>query len=80
VATLVEGFETPFGLELLATVHWVMTQQSAASVDEIVEQTYAWNQRKRQFSPRQIGIAVARLRAQGWIPQHADLISSAETV
>jgi hypothetical protein len=23
VARLIEGFETPFGMELLATVHWV---------------------------------------------------------
>jgi hypothetical protein len=27
VGELVEGFETPFGLELLATVHWVATRE-----------------------------------------------------
>jgi hypothetical protein len=66
VASLVEGFETPFGLELLATVHWVMTHQGAMG-PEVIRQTYAWNERKRQFTPRQIGIAVDCLRRQGWV-------------
>ncbi|MBK8639617.1 MAG: macro domain-containing protein [Chromatiaceae bacterium] len=67
VAELVQGFETPFGLELLATVHWVMTRQGAASLDAVVEHTYAWNDRKRQFTPRQIGIAVDCLTRKGWV-------------
>lgn len=67
VAELVEGFETPFGLELLATVHWVMTQQGASGLDEVIEHTYAWNERKRQFTPRQIGIAVDCLTRKGWV-------------
>jgi O-acetyl-ADP-ribose deacetylase (regulator of RNase III) len=46
VADLVEGFETPFGLELLSTVHWVVTNESAATYDGVVEKTYAWNERK----------------------------------
>ncbi len=71
VAELVEGFETPFGLELLATVHWVMTRQGAASLDEVIERTYAWNERKRQFTPRQIGIAVDCLRRKGWVNRNA---------
>jgi hypothetical protein len=29
VAELVHGFETPFGLELLATVHWVAAHDGA---------------------------------------------------
>lgn len=68
VGRLVEGFETPFGLELLATVHWVARQAGQAlSPAEVVEQTYAWNDRKRQFTPRQIGIALKVLAQQGWI-------------
>ncbi|MFZ3033199.1 MAG: macro domain-containing protein, partial [Parvibaculum sp.] len=30
VGRLVQGFETPFGLELLATVHWVSTREGAS--------------------------------------------------
>ncbi|WP_295392240.1 macro domain-containing protein [uncultured Thiodictyon sp.] len=69
VASLVEGFESPFGLDLLSTVHWVVTQMPVSTIDDIVERTYAWNARKRQFTPRQIGIAVQVLSNQGWISQ-----------
>jgi O-acetyl-ADP-ribose deacetylase (regulator of RNase III) len=67
VGDLVEGFETPFGLELLATVHWVTTREHANSVEEVITKTYAWNDRKTRFSPRQIGIAYDTLRAKGWL-------------
>lgn len=67
VADLVAGFETPFGLELLATVHWAATKMDAHSVDEIVSKIYAWNDRKRQFSERQINIAYKTLNDNYWI-------------
>lgn len=67
VGALVEGFETPFGLELLATVHWVAKREQASSVEDAVEKVHAWNDRKRRFSPRQIGIAFETLRAKGWL-------------
>lgn len=68
VGKLVEGFESPFGLELLSTVHWVMNRDvPGASSDEIVRGTYAWNERKQQFTPRQVGIAADVLSRQGWI-------------
>jgi len=67
VAELVEGFESPFGLELLSTVHWVMVQNGARSVEDVIQHTYAWNDRKRQFTPRQIAIAVDILSKNGWV-------------
>ena len=67
VGELVEGFETPFGLELLATVHWVATHENATSSDKAVAKVYAWNARKMRFSPRQIGIAFETLSAKGWL-------------
>jgi O-acetyl-ADP-ribose deacetylase (regulator of RNase III) len=66
VGKLVEGFETPFGLELLATVHWVATREHASGVKDATAKVYAWNDRKRRFSPRQIGIAYEALRSTGW--------------
>jgi len=66
VTDLVEGFESSFGLELLATVHWVMEHENVGTTDDVVAQTYAWNPRKRQFTPRQIGIAVDVLTRKGW--------------
>jgi len=66
VAQLVDGFETPFGMELLATVHWV-ARHEAKSLQEIIKQVYGWGSQKRQFSERQIAIAAERLAKQGWI-------------
>ena len=69
VGRLVEGFESPFGLELLATVHWVAAgSASPLALDEIVSRVWAWNERKRQFTERQIRIALGRLRDEGWLP------------
>jgi len=36
VARLVEGFETPFGLELLSTVHWAVTREHAEDSESVV--------------------------------------------
>ncbi len=66
VAELVKGFESPFGLELLSTVHWIMKNESVNSMDEVVSHTYAWNDRKRQFTPRQIALAADILSGKGW--------------
>lgn len=67
VGDLVSGFETPFGLELLATAHWVVAHEQAR--DQSIEETfYRWGPRKAQFQPDQIKIAVKRLREGGWLP------------
>ena len=67
VVDLVDGFETPFGLELLSTVHWVATYEHAASPDEATRGAYAWGDRKRRFSPGQIGVAWKVLGSKGWL-------------
>lgn len=67
VTSLVEGFESPFGLELLSTVHWVVTREAADTTDAVIERTYAWSERKKQFTERQIRLAVDVLAHQGWI-------------
>jgi hypothetical protein len=70
VAHLIQGFETPYGMELLATVHWL------AQEDPHVKQGYqaavrgfeAWNKRKREhFHPEHIQTAWERLQQQGWL-------------
>lgn len=67
VAVLVEGFETPFGLELLATAHWVATQEQAATEPAMVQAFYDWSPRKRRFATEQIALAGERLREQRWL-------------
>ena len=53
-------------LELLATVHWLIRHQGVRSRDEAVVQTHLWNDRKKRFSPRQIGLAYDHLLKNGW--------------
>jgi O-acetyl-ADP-ribose deacetylase (regulator of RNase III) len=67
VSELVEGFESPFGLELLSTVHWVARREGAESFEDILKMTYAWNERKRRFSERQIRVALHVLSQKEWI-------------
>lgn len=72
VTDLVEGFESPSGLELLATVHWVMSGSAALPKDKVVERVYAWNERKRRFTPRQIELARRVLASKGWVERVND--------
>ena len=67
VSALIEGFESSFGLELLSTVHWVASEEKILDFDDIVNHTYAWSERKKQFSQRQIKIAFDILSEKGWI-------------
>ena len=67
VADLVEGFESPFGLELLATVHWTVTREGATSDEEATDRTYRWAPHKRRFRPNQIALARRVLSDQRWL-------------
>lgn len=70
VAKLIEGFETPYGMELLSTVHWVACkdQPAAQNVKDAVSAVHAWNERKKNlFKPEHIILAWQRLMQLGWI-------------
>lgn len=68
VADLVRGFETPIGLELLATVHWVCSRERLFDDDRILTAVFDWSDRKRQlFTRRQVKLAVDVLRRKQWI-------------
>lgn len=67
VVRLIEGFETPYGMELLSTVHWVAKYEGAASFDDVVKKTYAWSDRKRMFRCEHLRIAWDTLNLHGWL-------------
>lgn len=71
VSRLIDGFETPYGMELLASVHWVATVDDAyARTDRhrAVRLVRSWNQHKLDtFRPEHIEIAWYRLREEQWI-------------
>lgn len=69
VASLIDGFETPFGMELLATVHWVARHESAGNADEALTKVYSWNPRKRMFREADIRLAWASLESGGWLAE-----------
>lgn len=70
VETLIDGFETAYGLELLASVHWVSKYEEppAQSVEEATERVHQWNRRKRDtFAPAHIKVAWDRLTQTNWL-------------
>jgi len=69
VVDLIAGFETPFGMELLSTVHWVGTREGARTPEEAAAKTYAWNDRKRMFRPEHLRKAWDVLQQKGWLPK-----------
>lgn len=71
VSNLISGFETPFGLELLSTVHWVATREQAEDLQDATARTYRWSPRKRAFSKEHIAVAWTALKQQGWIQPRA---------
>lgn len=71
VTTLIEGFETPYGLELLATVHWIATREDPAArgdITAVIAGVHNWSPRKRKFFKEpHIHVAWQRLKDTGWI-------------
>lgn len=79
VGALVDGFEDPFGMELLSTVHWVATREEADTLDKTIERVHAWGERKKQFHPQHIERAWDRLVNQGWMPHPAPGLPDVQT-
>jgi O-acetyl-ADP-ribose deacetylase (regulator of RNase III) len=70
VCRLVEGWETPYGLELLATTHWALMRAEVPIADRagLYEYVASWTQRKaRLFKPSQIDRAIDRLLEAGMV-------------
>lgn len=67
VIDLIQGFETPYGMELLATVHWVAKNEDAKELESAVKQVHAWSDRKKQWDRQQISVAWEALKSKGWL-------------
>lgn len=70
VSNLIYGFETPYGMELLATVHWVASKESnpAQNSEQAIALVHEWSDRKRKlFKPEHIRKAWQRLYEQNWL-------------
>jgi hypothetical protein len=66
---LIDGFESPFGMELLATVDWLLAREGVPpTVPALREGLHRWRggpnaaeRKNRLFDDRALGIALARL-------------------
>lgn len=69
ISSLIEGYETPFGMELLATVHWAAAKIGpSANEHTVLAYVQSWNERKRKLMTEHlVGRAYARLAAEGWL-------------
>ncbi len=75
VHKLIEGFENPYGMELLATVHWIVKEcpEATDNVEIVVKKIREWSTRKRElFSAEDVRTAWRRLKEEGWL-QHIRL-------
>ncbi|MEM8484003.1 MAG: macro domain-containing protein [Bacteroidota bacterium] len=70
IRELAEGFESPYGMELLASTHWVFQEdgETAKDPEKAIAALHAWNERKRkQLKPEHIIVAWDHLRELGWV-------------
>jgi len=70
VSDLIFGFESPYGMELLATVHWVAQEDPEAALDPdvAIRRVHEWSERKRTtFRSEHIRTAWERLYRNGWL-------------
>jgi O-acetyl-ADP-ribose deacetylase (regulator of RNase III) len=71
VTQLVAGFASPYGVELLATVHWTAAHDTSGKETDPAALTSlirVWNQRKgRLFTEDHVHVAVERLKELNWI-------------
>lgn len=74
VTALIEGFDSAFGLELLASTHWVAQKDRGAlhDVEQAIAGVRSWSAYKRQkFPSRFVRLAWHQLHEQGWLDVHS---------
>jgi uncharacterized protein YwgA len=70
IAEVIQGFETPYGMELLSTVLWIANETPNVKEDalEAVEKVQEWSVRKKfKMQPQHIQKAWDRLRKADWL-------------
>jgi O-acetyl-ADP-ribose deacetylase (regulator of RNase III) len=69
VVKLIEGFEDPYGMELLSSMHWVMCHEPGLNSrpDMAIAAVHDWSPRKRKkLHPDHLLKAWLRIKEQGW--------------
>jgi O-acetyl-ADP-ribose deacetylase (regulator of RNase III) len=73
VARLIDGYQSAYGMELLASVHWVATRELGVhTLDDAVVAVHRWSERKKLLMrPEHIAAAWNRLKSEGWLGAEA---------
>jgi O-acetyl-ADP-ribose deacetylase (regulator of RNase III) len=73
VGRLIDGYQSSYGMELLASVHWVAVHEHGVhSLGDAVAAVHSWNDRKKTLmTPQHIASAWHRLQQEGWLTQNA---------
>lgn len=70
VSDIIMGFETPYGMELLSTVHWVIKEspEISRSSEDVIKAVHDWNEHKRTtFKENHIKTTLKHLENLGMI-------------
>lgn len=63
VLKFIDGFESPFGLELLATVDFILQKEKDQSVHDILSNIQNWTKRKKEIiKPYHVEVALTRIQ------------------
>jgi len=66
LSKLIQGYESPYGLELLSSVHWLAHHEGHYPVEKIIDEMMSWNENKRNtFGEDAIRAAYGRLKEDG---------------
>ena len=73
VGRLIDGYQSSYGMELLASVHWVAVHEHGVhSLGDAVAAVHGWNDRKKTLmTPQHIASAWHRLEQEGWLTSNA---------
>lgn len=78
IEELIAGFASPYGLELLSTVHWAVANhpdEAPLASDEVVSCVQGWSRRKQElFTPKHIRGAYRRLVEHGWLKEPSSAV------
>ncbi len=67
MARLIEGYESPYGMELLSSVHWLADNEKYYPIEKVIEALRGWSEHKNLFDEISIRAAYQRLTEDGLI-------------
>jgi O-acetyl-ADP-ribose deacetylase (regulator of RNase III) len=72
LSLLIDGYETPYGMELLSSIHFLSAIEGITTQPEMSNALEAWNDHKRaSFSRSAVTAALERLREDGYLASAA---------